>query len=138
MRVLSRSRSGVINCKCHAHRRRLQVIDDPGGNKARLEHAFNKNIWMSPEEIQMIMLLKAKMVYDLEINTGENKHIVLKINNTSKGQPKDKVKIICDSLRKWGVTHIVKDALNDLKGPINESIEIDLNIGARVDEFEID
>lgn len=122
------------NIVCRA--RRLQVIDDPGGRKAMLEHAYNKKIWMSPEEVQTIMLIRAKMVHDIEINKMDNGHLAFVI--LPQKQSKLNVRSICESLHKWGVAHIVKEALMNLKGPVLEPVEVDLNIGDRVDEFEIE
>lgn len=122
---------------CNTHRRRLQVIDDPGGNKARLEHTFNKNIWMSPEEIKTIMLLKAKMLHDVEIHNDAEGKPAFQISPEPLVKP-EKIRPICDLLHKWGVAQIVKDALNNLNGRVTEPIEVDLHIGARVDEFEIE
>ena len=128
------------NVVCAA--RHLQVIDDPGGQKAMLEHAYNKKVWMSPEEIRTIMMLRAKMVHDVEINKMANGHLAFVIlpreQQEGQGQAATNVRSICESLHKWGVAHIVKEALNNLKGPVLEPLEVDLDIGDRVDEFEIE
>jgi hypothetical protein len=132
---------------------RAQVIDDPGGNKARLEHAFKRNVWLSPEDIRTIMLRRTKRVYDVELyghalalnmQHETNTHTHMRIHKSTIAPEKDtlaymtKLKHICDALQKWGVAHIVKDALESLDGPVLHAIDIDLCIGTRLAEFELD
>jgi hypothetical protein len=170
-------RNRLLTCvSLAAAPKRRRVIDDPGGNKSRLEHAFGRNISLSPEDIRTILLRKTKRVYDVELyvanglnaangstaSNGSNAATASTVSTASTASTAStgiwhfcilpsthvpeketleymaKLKCICESLQKWGVAHIVKDALEGLEGPVLHLIEIDLCIGSRLAEFELD
>lgn len=127
----------------HSGYRKKKLIDDPGGNKARLEHAFKRNVFLNPEDIRTIMLRRSKRVYDVELYICDDVMNVQVRPCTHMPEKETaaymvKLRYICDALRNWGVSHIVRDALEGLDGPVTKAIDIDLCIGSRLEEFELD
>ena len=120
------------------HRRR--TIDDPGGRKARLENVYGKTTFLKPDDIRNIMLRRARRVHDMNLTANR----IIEIWPSTHGPEKEtalymeKLGRICDALTKWNCAHILKEALENLNGPVEELIKVDLEISiGRLAEFEI-
>lgn len=119
---------------------RRRTIDDPGGRKARLENVYGKTTFLKPEDIRNIMLRRARRVHDMNLTANR----IIEIWPSTHGPEKEtalymqKLGRICDVLTKWNCSHILKEALENLNGPVEELIKVDLDISiGRLAEFEI-
>jgi len=128
-------------------KRRPALIDDPGGHKARLEAAFGRRPFIKPDEIVAIMMRRARRVHEVVLHVpapaqggGLMWHIRVLPQQIPAQVPgyMDKLQMICDAVNKWGVADVVRAQLEQLDGPVREPLDIDLTIGGRLLEFELD
>jgi len=137
-------------------RRRPAVIDDPGGHKARLEAAFGRRPFIKPDDIVAIMMRRARRVHEVVLHVpvasvegggvggGVGRGIMWHLRVLPHQIPAhvpgymDKLQMICDAVNKWGVADVVRARLEQLDGPVVEPFDIDLTIGGRLLEFELD
>lgn len=129
-------------------RRRPAVIDDPGGHKARLEAAFGRRPFIKPDDIVAIMMRRARRVHEVVLHvpaaSGGGRGIMWHLRVLPHQIPAhvpgymDKLQMICDAVNKWGVADVVRARLEQLDGPVVEPFDIDLTIGGRLLEFELD
>lgn len=135
-------------------RRRPAVIDDPGGHKARLEAAFGRRPFIKPDDIVAIMMRRARRVHEVVLHVpaasveggggGVGRGIMWHLRVLPHQIPAhvpgymDKLQMICDAVNKWGVADVVRARLEQLDGPVAEPFDIDLTIGGRLLEFELD
>jgi hypothetical protein len=124
----------------HARSYRRPTIDDPGGRKARLENVYGKKTYLKPDDIKNIMLRRARRVHDINLTSNR----IIEIWPSTHGPEQEtalymeKLGRICDALTTWNCTHILRDALENLNGPVEELIKVDLEIPiGRLAEFEI-
>jgi len=135
-----------VTCVCMSRgtRRNARLtIDDPGGHRARLDHAYNKTSFLTQEEIQHIMFRRTNHVYDIDLseNTG-----VFQIFARPRFQDQidehevesrraHKIKKIIATIRDWNMTHTIKDILESLDGPLIETQSFQLFTIGRLTEF---
>jgi len=118
-----------------------ELIDDPGGFKAKLENVYGRNNYILPKEIRSIMLRRTGSLYDVELDmndaTGWFVRIVCCSCSCTSSFSDEKLVRICASLNKWGCADAVRDALENMNGPTSVDITIDLGMGRRwLAEFE--
>ena len=118
--------------------KKKDLIDDPGGFKARLENLYSRNHYILPLDISAIMLRRTGRVYDIELDLSDQTGWFIRITSQhSKSDSLDKIKRICSSLNKWGCSDALRNALEELDGPLLESINVDLGMGKRwLTEFD--
>lgn len=98
------------------------TMDDPSGHRSRFERLYNKMAYVSPELIRSRLLFKTSVIYDCDLKLyGENYHLDI-LNSTEVHSPNrnEKLQKICNSVNKWMVAHVVREALEEIS---KESID---------------
>ena len=102
------------------------TLDDPGGHRSRFDRIYGRTTRVSPELIRSRIFHKTNSIYDFELKVY-GRDFYLDILNSSEYDMKT-LQAICDSLNKWMVAHVVRNAIEEIS---EESIERAFSVHGR-------